>query len=1330
MPNINAPVLNSLMDQRPQDAVARAGKKNPDLPVSATVPAEDAGTDMLSAVDSVPIDDLVLNVMPQIEKIPNEFIEAWGTAFEKVCAQFRDCINTGEVRENDTVAMRHLKWYLGLHQFLLCKRPRNRIKRRQRRNRHDPEGSYLAERFLMLAERRYKDLIEAWRRDREAYLRSRSRGAQRQRDRPLAQNDLQAQRRVARKCSQFIREYHISRGIKQLEGNGVVEATMVVDQMLEKHPKARTELRWSSTLPEDANPASVEATASWLALLDVKSGSGTDGRRPHYLKCLATYDFGDSGDSGGEGEGGFSRAIETFESLWQGIIEDKLPPWAYHYLTYGKLCTLVKKPPRTPGEVPDARPVNAGLIDRRVVEKSLVKRAGDQLRAHLEPQQLAIGTKYGCEALLWGTRWTLEQHPDWVCVTLDLKNAHNAFDRAKAMEALKATILDGSVGATDAEWEPAAKTIVKAFHCLNFPTSQIYSPTADGTLAKICEGDEGGPQGSPLTPVAFAMLIDPILKKYDAMDGVTVRAIADDITVCLKLDENTSERIDEMCDDLFTECGLRVTRRKCGYYRPEGADQRTKGLMPPWLNPKFDDEGNPGVVIVGAPIGSEAFTRKWLLDQAGGIGQRIKETSKLIGEEDSHAAHMALVYSLQHRFNYIMATNLPEYTAEAAAKIDESLQVAMVNVWGVNLWDEASTSSQGQYWPRFVAERATLPCKYGGSGVDRTTSFVHTAFVNSVTHCISRLFTVRGSEAADPQVGLFDHLRPMFELDESSPLAFDAERRPGVVEAWIRRSLEAVRRNIGKSYHGAWEEILRQGEEVEAQALTPQDMRDILFGSAESVTRTQDGTSGRHSESGRADTAEQSGQGETHDGNNTNGTGAGEDGENAHNPFNWTVDQLISHPQKLQWRVRQVLAKAKWKQLHKQVSSAAAGHPEQGANFQHGLSSQELGKQVRSDMRFMSFTSVDHFARAPLLGMCWEAPFRNEEFREFISHYFGLASPACRAIEGTQVRRGSNSHFHVDVDREGVHLITAANGPRALRTKQHNELQDALVTEARRAGINAVTHHVIDTEEALRTSNWQGSGIVQAQHPEDAAGDGDSESPSTQIRPDIVFDFGTQQEIPFPDAEKPTQGAKMLFDVKTLGLRKNGPYLSKQSYKPGRRFQDQESRAVRKRSDEVNGEYLKKAKARDRRFVVEEASGELVPEGEEQQEQEGPYTRTIKSHGKVQGLVIGVFGEFSREWDRTIRHIARKRAVVARRASGANIDEDLLASRIRRHMIKHIGSKGARGIVRLKLEVVRELAGVRQAGAKSRFQRADDSEMQRLAEDRSRARFGRGFSAT
>ena len=63
------------------------------------------------------------------------------------------------------------------------------------------------------------------------------------------------------------------------------------------------------------------------------------------------------------------------------------------------------------------------------------------------------------------------------------------------------------------EWGPAAKTIVRAFHCLNYCTSKIYSTTAEGTLENICEGDEGGPQGSPLTPVAFAMLIDPVLRR-------------------------------------------------------------------------------------------------------------------------------------------------------------------------------------------------------------------------------------------------------------------------------------------------------------------------------------------------------------------------------------------------------------------------------------------------------------------------------------------------------------------------------------------------------------------------------------------------------------------------------------------------------------------------------------------------------------------------------------------------------------------------------------------------------------------------------------------------
>ncbi len=92
----------------------------------------------------------------------------------------------------------------------------------------------------------------------------------------------------------------------------------------------------------------------------------------------------------------------------------------------------------------------------------------------------------------------------------------------------------------------------------------------------------------------------------------------------------------------------------------------------------------------------------------------------------------------------------------------------------MDLWDTNQTSREGQLWPEFVSLRAPLPCKYGGSGVSHTTSFVETAFVNSITQCVSQFFSY-GTEsdggAREMRTGLFDHLRPMFRL-ENSPTAF------------------------------------------------------------------------------------------------------------------------------------------------------------------------------------------------------------------------------------------------------------------------------------------------------------------------------------------------------------------------------------------------------------------------------------------------------------------------------------------------------------------------------------------------------------------------------
>ena len=134
--------------------------------------------------------------------------------------------------------------------------------------------------------------------------------------------------------------------------------------------------------------------------------------------------------------------------------------------------------------------------------------------------------------------------------------------------------------------------------------------------------------------------------------------------------------------------------------------------------------------------------------------------------------------------------------------------------------------------------------------------------------------------------------------------------------------------------------------------------------------------------------------------------------------------------------------------------------------------------------------------------------------------------------------------------------------------KQH--IQDLLIYEASQAGIQASAGRVIDTRAALHASNWQGTASLT---PEEPPGEEEEEGRGrkTRILPDIVIDFGSRQEIPFLPADKPPIGSKMLFDVKTLGLRDS--YYNRTGMVHTRQSQDGVSSAVQKRANEVHGEY-------------------------------------------------------------------------------------------------------------------------------------------------------------
>ena len=1283
-------------------------RRCPSYPVAPPVSMQDLRSDPWKAIDEVPIEDLLQSQLPVIETVPVEYVERWGTAMDHHANAMVEWAMAGrQGAEAEVDLLRRLKWLIALPRLLLRKNPSKRNRAYCKARARGEGATYnsvfhekaLKRRFVMYMSLELEALIAEWKEDATAYTASREKWAAKHR---LRQTPVATEReRTLTQVCKLMREGYVGRAMGILEGNGVVNAFEVEQQMLDKHPPA-AEQRWDYGILDGTPPAVVDGLGSRFEKMCNKKSAGPDGLRPHHLKCTALYSF-TSGAA--RDEAGHDRAVRSMERLYECAYDLRFPPWVNRALAAGKLTALVKKPPDVPGGRVDARPINGRSTLNRAVETELMHAAGSQLCAFFEPQQLAIGTSRGVEAVAWGIKMTLEQHmlqqedkdeasrDVYALVAIDIKNAFNAFSRRKGMEAAVATITHGTVDGTadGEEWCPAAKTLVRAFHAMCFATPDIYASTTNGSLEVLCGSDEGGPQGSPVTGVIFALLIQSTLRKFDALPGVTVRAIADDITVCLKADEHTASILNELCSDLREACGCEVSRAKCGYYCPTGDPDAVRDLMPDWLNPSYSNEGHPGIVVVGVPMGSKRFVRGWIKQEAESIAAQILQSARELGQTDAHAAWLALRQSFQTRFSYILATNFPRDTEEAAGVVDRALRTALVDVTGFDLWADDKEAD----WKEFTSARARLPTRHGGCGIYKASELTHTSFLNSINGCIKLFLRVGGADGDGDQVGLFDNLRPSF-IDASAiedPAAFaPGGRRTEAMEGWLERAHPG---SVAEAYREAWSSIVKVGKEEDmAHLLGPDDMKGVLDRHGLKGDALPDGCEGFF----------------------PNGC--------PRNPYTWKVHQVIDGPDKLQRLLRHTRAWAQRKWMLMGVAVARSGswgaaYFREAATGLVPVMRDKLSALIgsmstddaRQDARFISFLNVDEFSRVPLETTQWATPFNSVAFREYIALYMGLPSPACRTFVGERLERGRNKSFHVVVDPEGLKLNTAANGTGGLRTKQHDDMQDALIIETARAGIRTQVKHAIGIDEASRTTTppWNRPARPESEVPRGTG---------TRIIPDFIVDFGTTAGVPRELRKDPgvdPQRTEVLADVKTLGFPKGAKYLSVETYTNSwaRIATREASPAVAKRADAVHGEYLSAAKKLDQRWLTKDemAGGS-----------KGPFVHTVESFGKTAGFAVGAFGELSGEWSAMAAHIAQKRARVVKTQTGIARSESELTGRIKREIVCHWGSKSAYGNVLVRLLIARERASLHVASRKRRSDRYSDYAIQKALE---RARYER-----
>jgi hypothetical protein len=713
-----------------------------------------------NAVNTHKLQDFILSPFQHVPFVPKACIEQWAIAYNTTTRTLIEAINStgpGRTKRIGTAA----RWYLGLPQLLL--RDANRSPKRN--------AKVIRRRLSLYNDQKYDEILNHWYSD---CSKARAKMKPPKRDTP--------ERRLEHTIDLFHKGY-VSRGLATLEGNGRAAADdpAIQKQMFDKHPQ----IDGNQSLDDEPPPAVKELELQTLDQV-VKRTRGLVGVGPRGLKAGHIKPL----ESGAFGDDNAKEAFASFEALGILYLDCRMPRWLRRALNGGLLTPLIKKP-AAEGETPDARPTNAREMDVASWTKALQRGANAATRAAVLPQQLAVAVSGGCHIKIIGAKLLLEvairEGKRYVHVALDLKNAHNSYDRRGCQDAINEA----------AQKNPDLIPLARAHHADCGQASEVFMRVGHGQgllngFKRLCASFVGGPQGSALTNLAFPLRINAALKATEQkFNRVTVRAIQDDCDLMGDPDQifGTDGNIGalQFLLDELKKSGLEPNLTKFQVYATPPAVES----VPAWLERPFiitnpveklkvaaanaeaeaaaakvknaaDDEKLAaketakaaakaakeavasvaehdkayGVKICGAALGDEDYELEFLREKSEEITEAINSVSSKIAANSAQCASTAIYYSLQCRADFLLETHLPSLTRDLARAVDDALRGAYTRAFGVDILDPDG-QTPGEADPTFLRDLAGLKAKAGGCGFRNTER--RAVFLNTLNNVLPQM---------------------------------------------------------------------------------------------------------------------------------------------------------------------------------------------------------------------------------------------------------------------------------------------------------------------------------------------------------------------------------------------------------------------------------------------------------------------------------------------------------------------------------------------------------------------------------------------------------------
>ena len=587
------------------------------------------------SIDSWDAWDCLLSPCTPMTEVPLPHREKWASGLTYILqyileAQTEEQLNRG------------LKWFLIYPQATL---------RQPRRSGQKGQGSAMvASRFQAIVERDWGKLLQMLLADRRQEKRRQEVRRTKARARGPPVEDLDRKREVVLGLAS---RGQVGRAARRIDSNGVAsldsEATMAT--LRTKYPARARPLPPTVTRGQCVD--NLDGLREAMAGLERGVSSGPGGLRNEHLITLAEV----------WGEGEMAR-LQEFGLLY---LNSSLPPWFY------RVCGTVTTVPlyKTNQQREDKlRPLGVAPTIVRLLDKFAASQNRPLLQDYLEPQQLALSPA-GAHKLVHIIRMVMEEHRDWVCVKIDVENAHNSVSRASILEAV--------------EGEPSLRHL--AWHY----AATSAAPTALESGGEVWgEGEEGLTQGRPGSSGRFCLAWHQEVRQLDAEvrgdggdggDGGAVFGNDDGYvfgppnTVFPAL-ERFAFRIRERCS-----LGLQFDKTEvfCWGELPActPANLRRAGL---------DIDGNfePGMDVYGIGFGSDAFVSSFLASKVEEIRMTVEKTCSLL-EDDLQAKWTFLTSSISQKLSYHLSLQYPSDIQPHAERLDSILWGMLESATGLHI---------------------------------------------------------------------------------------------------------------------------------------------------------------------------------------------------------------------------------------------------------------------------------------------------------------------------------------------------------------------------------------------------------------------------------------------------------------------------------------------------------------------------------------------------------------------------------------------------------------------------------------------------------------------